>query len=234
MIGLLPPLVIDDAFIPALNQDLGQLATSLHSQQAPVVAVDTGVGFDKQSMIGTFGIEPNRAGEQVIAGHFFSALQALLPEPNGGSNFQINAGINDAWYNAATPGQGFFFNVFPNLGLMFVAWFTYDTERPPVDVEAVLGEPGHRWITGIGPYDGDTANIVLELTEGGLFDTGDPPVMQTQGYGTLDLDFADCSNATASYNIPAAGVSGVIPVQRIVGDNVPLCESLAGGGGPAR
>ena len=32
--------------------------------------------------------------------------------------FLINAGLNDAWYNPDTPGQGFFFNVFPNLGML--------------------------------------------------------------------------------------------------------------------
>ena len=144
--------------------------------------------------------------------------------------FQINAGLNDAWYNPDTPGQGFFFNVFPDLGLMFIAWFTYETERPGEEIAAILGEPGHRWITGLGPFDGDTANIALELTEGGVFDSGEPVVNQTQGYGTLDLSFRDCSNASITYNIPAAGVAGEIDVVRIVSDNVPLCESLAEGG----
>ena len=148
--------------------------------------------------------------------------------------FQINAGLNDAWFNPDTPGQGFFFNVFPNLELMFIAWFTFDTERPGEEVTATLGEPGHRWVTGIGPYAGDTANINLELTEGGVFDTGDPPVMQTQGYGTLDITFQDCQFATVMYNIPDAGVSGTIDIQRIVADNIPLCQSLAAGEGPVK
>ena len=71
-----------------------------------------------------------------------------------GNTFEINAGLNDAWLNSATSGQGFLITVFPERKEMFLAWFTYDTERPPEDVTALLGEPGHRWLTAQGPYDG--------------------------------------------------------------------------------
>ena len=66
-------------------------------------------------------------------------------DPVGGIPF--NPGLNDTWFNADTVGQGFFITVFPDIGKVFLAWFTYDTERPPEDVTAILGEPGHRWIT---------------------------------------------------------------------------------------
>lgn len=52
--------------------------------------------------------------------------------------FVINAGLNDDWYNPATSGRGFFITVFPNIGKMFVAWFTYDLERPDLSVTAQL------------------------------------------------------------------------------------------------
>ena len=55
--------------------------------------------------------------------------------------FQINAGLNDAWYNPLTDGQGFFITVFPELGKLSLAWFTYDTELPPEDAQAILGDP---------------------------------------------------------------------------------------------
>ena len=160
---------------------------------------------------------------------------SVTVESGGASQgVNINAGMNDAWYDPSTPGQGFFFNVFPELGLMFIAWFTYDVNRPPGNVTATVGEPGHRWVTGLGAYAGDTANISLERTQGGVFDSGTPAVTQTADYGSLDLEFHDCSTATATYSIPSAGVSGTISLQRIVGDNVPLCESLASGGGAAQ
>jgi len=77
-----------------------------------------------------------------------------LKQPNAvvvrNREFQINPGLNDAWYNPATDGQGFLVTVFPDIQEMFVAWFTFDTERPPEDVTAQLGDPGHRWLTAQG------------------------------------------------------------------------------------
>ena len=53
--------------------------------------------------------------------------------------FKINPGLNDAWYNPATAGQGFLVTVFPDRKEIFLAWFTFDTERPPEDVTATTG-----------------------------------------------------------------------------------------------
>ncbi|MFC1695816.1 WD40 repeat domain-containing protein [Pseudomonadota bacterium] len=146
------------------------------------------------------------------------------------STFSINPGLNDAWYNPATAGQGFLIAVFPDIQQMFVAWFTYDTERPPEDVQAMLGEPGHRWLTAQGPYDGDTANLTIFNTEGGVFDAAEPVTStDPNGDGTMTLEFADCKNGLVSYEITSLGISGEIPIERIVLDNVPLCESLGAG-----
>jgi probable HAF family extracellular repeat protein len=142
--------------------------------------------------------------------------------------FEINAGLNDAWFNLATSGQGFLITVFPDRKEVFLAWFTYDTERPPEDVTAFLGEPGHRWLTAQGPYDGDTANLTIFVTEGGIFDSA-VPVAETDpaGDGTLTLEFADCTEGLVNYEITSLGISGEIPIGRITPDNVALCETLA-------
>jgi len=141
--------------------------------------------------------------------------------------FNINPGLNDAWYNRATSGQGFLLTVFPEIREMFVAWFTFDTQRPPEDVTAFLGEPGHRWLTAQGPYDGDTAELTIFVTEGGVFDAIEP-VASTDltGDGTLTIEFAGCNAGLVSYEITSLGISGEIPIERISLDNVPLCESL--------
>ncbi|MEE4216118.1 MAG: hypothetical protein V2I48_00750, partial [Xanthomonadales bacterium] len=51
----------------------------------------------------------------------------------------INQGMNDAWFSPATGGQGFFIIAWPELKMIFLSWFTYDTERPPSNVVATLG-----------------------------------------------------------------------------------------------
>jgi hypothetical protein len=66
-------------------------------------------------------------------------LQVTVKPP-----FHINAGLNDAWFEPATTGQGFFHVVFPDIELVFLSWFTYDTERPPDDVTAIRPGGNHR------------------------------------------------------------------------------------------
>ncbi len=154
-----------------------------------------------------------------------SSVTVSVTEP--AELFHINSGLNDAWFNLATNGQGFFIMVFPELKQMFLAWFTYDTERPPEDVSALLGEPGHRWLTAQGPFDGGTANLTIFVTEGGVFDAAQPAAStDPAGDGSMTLEFADCTAGLVNYSITSLGISGEIPIQRLTLDNVPLCELL--------
>ena len=141
--------------------------------------------------------------------------------------FRINSGLNDAWFNLATNGQGFLIMVFPGIQQVFLAWFTFDTERPPEDVSAQLGEPGHRWLTAQGTYEGDTANLTIYVTKGGVFDAAEP-VAETDpaGDGSMTLEFADCTAGLVSYEITSLGISDEFPIQRLSPDNVALCEAL--------
>ena len=144
------------------------------------------------------------------------------------NTFTINAGMNDAWYNPDTSGQGFFITVFPDLGVVLLAWFTYDTELPPMDAIANLGDAGHRWLTAVGPIDGNQALMNIEMTSGGIFDAAsdiirtDPPGSD----GTLLLTFDSCSSGTIEYDIPSINRQGIVPIQRVASDNIVLCEAL--------
>jgi sugar lactone lactonase YvrE len=143
------------------------------------------------------------------------------------SGFRINAGLTDAWFDPSTSGQGFLITVFAETGQIFLAWFIFDTERPPEDVVAILGEPGHRWLTAQGPFDGDTADLTVYVTRGGVFDAAEPAATtDPAGDGTLTLTFADCTAGLVSYEIASLGIAGEIPIQRIVPDNVALCAAL--------
>ena len=162
------------------------------------------------------------------SGGLLTPNAVVIRELNTEDGFQINPGINDAWFDPATSGQGFLITVFPDIKQMFLAWFTYDTERPPEDVTANLGEPGHRWLTAQGPYDGDKARLTIFMTEGGVFDSAEPVASaDLAGYGDLTLEFADCTEGLVEYEITSLGISGKIPIQRITLDNVPTCEALS-------
>jgi hypothetical protein len=141
---------------------------------------------------------------------------------------KLNAGLNDAWFNPETSGQGFFITVFPDLDLVSLAWFTYDTELPAEGENANLGDAGHRWITALGPIKDNQANMNITITSGGIFDMAtevertDPPGSD----GTIILTFENCAAGTVEYDISSIGRKGIVPIQRVAADNQALCEAL--------
>jgi hypothetical protein len=120
--------------------------------------------------------------------------------------------------------------VFPVLNLVNLAWFTYDTELPEDESIANLGSAGHRWLTALGPIEGDTAVLNIDIASGGLFDTAtevehtDPPGSD----GTIILSFSDCNSGLIEYDIPSINRQGSVPIQRVANDNIALCEALIG------
>lgn len=155
-------------------------------------------------------------------GDLVSYMQSLGGEDSG---FVINPGLNDAWMEHGKPGQGFLLTVFQDAGIVFLAWFTFDTSRPQED-SATLGESAHRWFTAQGPYTRNRAELQVFLSTGGLFDSSESEVT-TDAYGTIVLEFSSCSSGTITYRIPSLELEGVIPIERIAEDNVAGCEQLA-------
>ena len=94
------------------------------------------------------------------------------------------------------------------------------------EVIANLGEPGHRWLTAQGPFAGSTAELGIFLTAGGVFDSADPAPEKAVQVGTMTIAWQDCEHATLSYSIPGLGRMGNIELERIVPDNVALCQIL--------
>ncbi|NND43811.1 MAG: hypothetical protein HKN58_00710 [Xanthomonadales bacterium] len=167
-------------------------------------------------------------------GEFVEAGTLGLATPNGvrvrhAQVFQINAGLNDAWVNQDAPFQGMFITVYPDLGLVFVAWFTFDSVPPDAGM-ATFGGIDQRWVTGLGTIDGDRVSLNMELTTGGGFNMAQPVPSQDTSYGTMLIVFAACNGAQVTFDFPGPGLSGSFPITRVVGDNIPLCESLAGQG----
>jgi len=142
--------------------------------------------------------------------------------------FVMNPGLNDAWFNPNTSGQGFFITVFPVLNAVSLAWFTYDTELPPEDANANLGDPGHRWMTAVGAITGNSAVLDIEFASGGLFDTSSEINRTEPGsVGTITLTFEDCNTGLIEYDITTIDQQGSVPIERVATDNVSLCEALS-------
>lgn len=159
--------------------------------------------------------------DQAEVDEALTAAAGTLPE-----EFEINSGLNDAWYDPATRGQGFTVSVFEDKGIVSLTWFTYDTELPPPDASANLGAPGQRWLVAQGDYEGSQAEMVVYSSSGGLFDMSQP-VPEFDQIGSITLQFEDCYTGTVIYQLPAIGRSGSIPIQRVALDNVCNCEDVA-------
>jgi hypothetical protein len=161
----------------------------------------------------------------IILGLLLFALVGRVNVVEADGDFLINTALSDAWFNPATNGQGFFIIVWEDIQTVFLSWFTYDTERPPQDVEAHLGEPGHRWLTAQGAYQGDMAVLDVYLTAGGVFDSSVPAPDPNVEVGTITIVWTGCNAGLLSYELPALGLAGDIPIERIVLDNVTACEA---------
>jgi peptidyl-prolyl cis-trans isomerase A (cyclophilin A) len=142
------------------------------------------------------------------------------------SNFKINPGLSDAWFNPETNGQGFFIVIYPDSGLIFLAWFTYDTVRPDGQITGLLGDSGHRWMTAQGQYADNKAVLDINFSEGGVFDSANP-APSTRQDGTMIVEFLNCNEGTITYDIPSIGLKGTVRIQRVAPDNIIRCEQLA-------
>ena len=135
-------------------------------------------------------------------------------------SFAINQGISGAWFNPATSGQGILFDVEPNTSFIFGAIFTYETAAA-----AKLGSPDHRWLTVQGNYTGNTAELPIFLTSGGVFDQ--PVATTTAPIGTATVSFTSCTEGSIAYVLNDPPLSGTIPLQRVIAGTEALCSQLA-------
>ncbi len=166
----------------------------------------------------------NFTGGNVLEEHLVKTVISAKQEP-----FVMNAGLNDAWYNPLTDGQGFFITVFPDLNFVSLAWFTYDTDLPDEGESANLGDPGHRWLTAGGFIEGNQATMNITFTSGGLFDTASD-VQRTEPAGSdgvITLTFDGCTSGVIDYDITSIDRQGSVPIERVAIDNVALCEALS-------
>ncbi|HEY3177783.1 MAG TPA: intradiol ring-cleavage dioxygenase [Casimicrobiaceae bacterium] len=122
--------------------------------------------------------------------------------------------LSGNWYDPATSGQGFFFELNPNSPVFFFAWYTY----APSGQSA--GAAGQRWYTGQTTYQSGARTFTMPIyqTTGGIFDTNTPTSQATVQVGTATVTFATCASATLMYAFTGgtnAGLSGTIGLSRV-------------------
>ena len=90
----------------------------------------------------------------------------------------------------------------------------------------MLGEPGHRWMTAYGTYEGNRAELAITMTSGGVFDSAEPAV-ENAADGTMVVEFENCGKGVVRYDITSVNRQGEVPIERVTPDNIALCEALS-------
>jgi hypothetical protein len=139
--------------------------------------------------------------------HRVSTGLAFALEENG-----PNAGYSGLWFEPATNGQGFQFELNRTDNVLVAAWYTYLPPASPTTRSRQL------WLTGAGKFANGSAQIELVRSRGAEFDAGAPAIVDA--VGSLTVHFDSCTSARASYAVRVDGVdySGDIPLTRLSPD----------------
>jgi hypothetical protein len=123
----------------------------------------------------------------------------------GASGFAIGPGITGAWYDPAQSGHGLIIEVLTD-NRFYASWFTFN----PAGTEQA-------WITGVGTYSGNTANItvVFQPTGGRWIPNFDPTRIMPNPWGTLTFTFTDCNHGRVGFNSVAGYGTGSMNLTRL-------------------
>ena len=123
----------------------------------------------------------------------------------------IDSSFSGAWYDPDRSGEGYLLDVADDGhgGLLgSIAGYTY----------AADGSGQQVWFSGSGPIVDDTLVASVVLTSGGRYlSTDNPRNVQLEVFGTVNLRFNDCSDASLQINArdPAYSTPQPIALQRI-------------------
>ena len=159
----------------------------------------------------------NASGSVVtnIATNLARVSRSVTAEQAASAGLRFHDGLTGSWYDRATNGQGFEFEIvwdWPNWDqgwLVMGSWFTYDGG-------VARGPEGQRWYTLFGRARTDGLAIPLDIYRnvGGNFNAG--PVTAGEKIGTATLKFTACEEGKLDYTFSdGSNRSGSIPITRL-------------------
>lgn len=127
----------------------------------------------------------------------------------GRESFELSMdyAITGSWYTPDLNGQGFAFEVVPNLNFLVVYWFTFTPD-------------GSRqmWLQGAGTIARNQASVPLFRPVGGRFDDPRPPIMAEWGDAVVRLRSE--TEGEIEFRSDLDGVFGRMDIRRITPDIV--------------
>lgn len=116
----------------------------------------------------------------------------------------LTARLSGSWHNPDESGHGLTIEIL-DAETVVAYWFTFDA----------FGDPA--WIAATGNHVGDgLAELEGWFTEGGMFPPSfDPELVEAVPWGSLEIEFHSCTEATLRWEATASGFgSGEMPLQR--------------------
>lgn len=123
----------------------------------------------------------------------------------------IDEGLDGAWYEPATAGQGWLFDVRAADRFLLGAWFTYGSGATATPSK--VGHSSQRWLTLQGNYDGSQAQLPIYSSSGGQFDQAGG--VSTVQVGRATLERVDCGHLRIDYALDE-GLSGSLLLERLL------------------
>ncbi|NND45076.1 MAG: hypothetical protein HKN58_07115 [Xanthomonadales bacterium] len=155
--------------------------------------------------------------------------------------FQFNTGMNGAWVPLGIQRQGILMEVFPQLGILFFAHFTFtdaliatqaqsaDEQSPDRDDGTTkpqnhLGSVEQIWLTAFGtlPNNSNFIELTYENTTGGAFNSAVPVPDQDSNYGTGWIEAFGCESILVNWDLPG-GIVSTVEHTRVAQESIENC-----------
>ncbi len=126
----------------------------------------------------------------------------------------IDESMTGSWFDQSNSGQGINIEILSENRIL-VYWYTYDQGNP-------------LWLTGVGSYQGDTAEIELSQFDGSEFGVNhNNSLVTSKIFGSLIISFDSCNSGTMTYSSILGLGNGIIPLNRLTNVLGLSCTSSA-------
>lgn len=131
----------------------------------------------------------------------------------------VDFSVGGHWFESAKSGQGLDFLPVPRDNRLLATWYTYASDTSGVQkwylLDSCRAAPGSNSCPQAGAFDGRTAQLSIYESTGGRLNTAGGNVLRE--VGVMNVRFADCKNATATYQFTGTGApSGTLNLTALI------------------
>ncbi len=208
-----------DVMLMDIADNGGPTLTHLPLDGSPVL--DSGVDIDLP--------QTDQRGLQRVSNERVDSGPVEFQVTGSDTDFVINLGMAGSWFEPATNGQGWVFDVVDNATtqLLAAAWFTFDI-NPPGTPQDGFGDTQQRWFSAFGNFAGNTAELEIFSPSNGVFNNPDFLVNRGDRVGMMTVTFFNCTSGQIAFDFDSADViDDTVQITRIASSE--LCQAIVDG-----